>query len=363
MAPARNAAGEQTPFTSPPGQEAASPAGKAVVIGLNAAIVTVSEDQPKILVVPHDQTSRGGEEIADAAHWDALPFGPFDPLEHRTLEIGLRSWVREQTHLSLGYVEQLYTFGDRGRHAREVRTPNGHVVSVGYLALTRTHDGELYGAAWRDWYQYFPWEDWREGKPPIVDELIVPYLRDWAAKQSEASPEEMTRGKRRDRLRLCFGIDGVAWDDEKVLERYELLYEAGLVQEARRDGRASAVALGERQPVIGRPMQFDHRRILATAMSRLRAKIKYRPVVFELMASTFTLYELQRTVEALIGLHVHKQNFRRLVEKGGMVERTGRVSTRTGGRPAEQFRFRREVLNERPAPGLKLAPSRSRANS
>ena len=352
--------GEQTAFTSPPGQATASAAGKAVVIGLNAAIVTVSEDQPKILIVPHDQTGGDG---GDASKWDALPFGPFDPLEHRTLEIGLRSWVREQTHLSLGYVEQLYTFGDRGRHAREVRTPDGHVVSVGYLALTRTHDGELFGAAWRDWYQYFPWEDWREGKPPIIDDLIVPHLREWAAKQSEASSDEMTRGKRRDRLRLCFGVDGVAWDDEKVLERYELLYEAGLVQEAARDGRASAEAFGGRRPVIGRPMQYDHRRILATAMSRLRAKIKYRPVVFELMAATFTLYELQRTVEALIGLHVHKQNFRRLVEKGGMVERTGRVSTRTGGRPAEQFRFRREVLNERPAPGLKLAPSRSRANS
>ncbi len=46
-----------------------------------------------------------------------LPFGPFDPLEHRTFEIGLRAWVKAQTGLSVGYVEQLYTFGDRGRHA------------------------------------------------------------------------------------------------------------------------------------------------------------------------------------------------------------------------------------------------------
>ena len=39
------------------------------------------------------------------------------------------------------------------------------------------------------------------------------------------------------------------------------------------------------------------------------------------------------------------------------------MTTRTGGRPAEQFRFRREVLNERPAPGLRLAPSKSRATT
>lgn len=334
--------------------EPASPlSGKAVVIGLNAAIVTVSDDQPRILVVPHG-------DIEGWLGWDALPFGPFDPASHRTLEIGLRSWVREQTNLALGYVEQLYTFGDRGRHSLEIEPPGERIVSVGYLALTRSQETGLSGAAWRDWYQLFPWEDWREGKPVIIDQLIVPLLRDWASKQADASSDELTRGKRRDRMRLCFGVDGVAWDDEKVLERFELLYEAGLVAEAARDGRPNALA---EDPHLGRPLQFDHRRIMATAMSRLRAKIKYRPVAFEMMAPTFTLFELQRTVEALSGLHVHKQNFRRLVEKAGLVERTGRMSTLTGGRPAEQFRFRREVLNERPAPGLRLAPSKSRANS
>ena len=337
--------------------EAAMRADKAVVIGLNAAIVTVSDYEPKILVVPHDEADGTGG-------WDALPFGPFNPMEHRTLEIGLRSWVQEQTQLELGYVEQLYTFGDRGRHSLEIETPGEHVVSVGYLALTRSHDEAMKGAAWRDWYQHFPWEDWREGNPAIIDQVIVPLLREWVAKQSEASPQELARGKRRDRMRLCFGVDGVKWDDEKALERYELLYSAGLLLEAARDGRPNAQHLFKgKTPQLGRPMQFDHRRILATAMSRLRAKIKYRPVAFELMPPTFTLYELQKTVEALLGLHVHKQNFRRLVENAGLVERTGRMSTRTGGRPAEQFRFRREVLNERPAPGLKLAPSRSRANS
>lgn len=334
-------------------------AGKAVIIGLNAAIVTVTEEEPRILVVP-----QAAERSNTAGSWDALPFGPFDPQKHRTLEIGLRDWVQEQTHLALGYVEQLYTFGDRGRHALEVEAPGEHVVSVGYLALTRTHDGDLSGAAWRDWYEHCPWEDWRQGKPAIIDQVIAPLLREWASHQSEASDDELTRGKRRDRMRLCFGLDGVPWDDEKVLERYELLYEAGLVREAARDGRPNAIARGgSNDPVLGRPMQFDHRRILATAMSRLRSKLKYRPVAFELMPPTFTLFELQKTVEALLGLHVHKQNFRRLVENAGLVERTGRMTTRTGGRPAEQFRFRREVLNERPAPGLRLAPSKSRANS
>jgi hypothetical protein len=105
-------------------------------------------------------------------------------------------------------------------------------------------------------------------------------------------------------------------------------------------------------------MAADHRRILATAIGRLRGKIKYRPVVFELMPPAFTLLQLQRTVEALSGVRLHKQNFRRLVEQQGLVEETGGISAATGGRPARLVRFRREVLLERPAPGLRLRAGR-----
>ena len=143
-----------------------------------------------------------------------------------------------------------------------------------------------------------------------------------------------------------------------MLERYELLYEAGLIEEARRDGRDAATHWTP-FPRLGQPMRFDHRRILATAMGRLRAKIKYRPVIFELMPPDFTLFELQKTVEAILGPHLHKQNFRRLVETGGLVEATGEVKTHTGGRPAKLFRFRREVLLERPAPGVRVKPGRA----
>ena len=136
-----------------------------------------------------------------------------------------------------------------------------------------------------------------------------------------------------------------------MLERYELLFEAGLLPEALRDAQppVSKVRLAP-----GQPMALDHRRILATAIGRLRGKIKYRPVIFELMPASFTLLDLQRTVEALSGVRLHKQNFRRLVEMQGLVEETGEVATETGGRPARLVRFRREVLVERPAPGVRL---------
>jgi hypothetical protein len=318
-----------------------------IEIGLNAAIVTVAAERPLILVVP-----ASGEE---PDRRESLPFGPFDPLAHRTLEIGLRSWVEEQTSLELGYVEQLYSFGDRGRHARPGDTAP-HVVSVGYLALTRlAASGERQrdgGSRFEDWYAYFPWEDWRQGRPALLEARILPALREWAAQP--APPEELSRGQDRlTRLALAFGEGGGQPDDERVLERYELLYSAGLVTEAHADGRRAALERGP-QPELGRPMRFDHRRILATAMGRLRGKLKYRPVVFELMPDAFTLTELQKTVEAISGRHLHKQNFRRLVEAGTLVEPTGRYRTATGGRPAQLFRFRREVLLERPAPGLRF---------
>jgi hypothetical protein len=326
-----------------------------IEIGLTAAIVAVEGDEPDILVAGDSVSS---DPMAGAAGKDepraGLPFGPFDPLTHRTFEIGLRAWVEAQTGLTVGYVEQLYTFGDRGRHARPGDT-GAHMVSIGYLALTRRPENvgplRAAGAGFEPWYRFFPWEDWREQRPKILDAEILPPLREWAGRSDR--PEPARALGRRERLRLCFGEGGGRWDEEKILDRYELLYEAGLVEEARRDGREAALAR-RKLPVLGEPMRLDHRRILATAIARLRAKLKYRPVVFELMAQEFTLTEIQRTVEAISGRHLHKQNFRRLVESAALVEPTGEMSTATGGRPAALYRFRREVAQERPSAGLRF---------
>ena len=314
-----------------------------VIIGLNACVVTLGDETPRVLVVRRDPVSKAHPS-------DGLPFGPFQPEHHRTLEIGLRNLVQEQTRQSLGYVEQLYTFGDRGRH--EVEPGEGpRVVSVGYLALTRQPtDGS---ANVRNIYDFFPWEDWRSERPAIIDALIRPRLDAWAKLGDTQS--------RHERARLCFGFDGLHWDEEKVLERYELMYDAGLVLEARRDGRTlpASAPRAEDQASFGEAMLFDHRRILATGMGRLRGKLKYRPIVFELMGPVFTLLDLQRTVEAISGIRLHKQNFRRLVETSGLVERTGKRTTKAGGRPAEEFRFRREALRERPALGVKVPLQRA----
>ena len=331
-------------------------AAPRIAVGLNAVIVAVTEEVPRILTLRAGRPGSGGRAE------EALPFGPLDPEHDRTLDRGLRRWVHEQTALSLGYVEQLYTFGDRDRDPR-ARRKRLRVVSVAYLALVREVSVGV-EAHWRDWYEFFPWEDWRAGRPALIAEAIAPALEAWMS----AAPDAQTRQERRERADISFGLGGSSWDGERVLERYELLYEAFLVPEAWRDltdaperaagDRAPAPPAVRPKPLPGRPMAVDHRRILATALGRLRGKIKYRPVVFELLPPTFTLLQLQRVVEALAGVRLHKQNFRRLVETGGLVEGTGRFDPQTGGRPAELFVFRREVLRERPAPGVGLPHAR-----
>lgn len=315
------------------------PSSPPVVIGLNAVVLAVTDEEPRVLVITRQETGAGA---------DTLPYGPLDPERDRTLELALRNWVREQTGLALGYVEQLYTYADRHRDPGE-REGGPRVISIGYLTLVR-ESPPVDGTRWRAWYDYFPWEDWRDGRPSLLDRVIEPALESWV---EHASPAD--RRLRRERADIAFGLDGAPWDADRTLDRYELLYEAGWVAESIRDqpdDPASRVRPVASQ--LGRPMAFDHRRILATAVGRMRGKIRYRPVVFELAPPTFTLLQLQQTVEALSGIRLHKQNFRRLVERGGLVEGTGQRTSHTAGRPAELFRFRREVLRERPGLGVGL---------
>jgi hypothetical protein len=317
---------------------APAPEKNGIAADLIAVLVAVTAGDPRVLTIMERS---------------ALPSGPFE-LAHRSLQAGLRAWVEQQTRLPLGYVEQLYTFADRDRAGA-----GQHAISISYLGLTREQpaSGER-DASWRSWYSYFPWEDHRAGASPLIEAALLPRLGAWAD-----SPQSSSLGReRRQRVGITFGTGGHAWNEELVLQRYELLYEAGLIPEAA--GGALPDASRHRGGVeyltgTGQPMILDHRRILATGIARLRAKIKYRPVVFELMPETFTLLQLQRCVEALAGLLLHKQNFRRLIEQQELVEETGETTPDTGGRPAKLFRFRREILTQRAISGTKLPVSRA----
>jgi hypothetical protein len=335
-------------------EAATTPALGEVTVDLAAVILAVTEGAPRVLTV------QGEADAEWAGEAGALPRGPLDPRNDRTLARGLRRWVAERTGMELGYVEQLYTFGDAGRDPRE-RAAGARVLSVAYLALVREQAFEAAGAAWRDVYELLPWEDRRGGEPEVLAQAIEPALaRWWLALGDEPTASTTTLdtagGSPRERAEVAFGLGDLGWDSQRVLERYELLYEAGLVGEAGRDAGEPDRG-GHVQARLGKAMALDHRRILATALGRVRGKLSYRPVVFELLPEQFTLSALQRVVEALAGLRLHKQNFRRLVDRAGLVEPTGVQAHTARGRPAELFCFRREVLRERPAPGVGLPRS------
>jgi len=271
---------------------------------------------------------------------DAAPRLPSGPLleSHRSLQAAVRAWAEEQTGRQLGFLEQLYTFADSDRDTA------GRRISVCYLGLTRSGAGPR-GGSWRRWYDLLPYEDVRAST--AVLDAVVACVRDWVG-----DADGPARDGRTARAASLFGLDGQPWEPDLALQRYELLYEAGLLPESPPECRRDVLVPGER-------MDVDHRRIVATAIARLRAKITYRPVVFELMGDAFTLGQLQACVEALAGRGVHTQNFRRLVEQQRLVEETGEV-TATGGRPARLYRFRRDVLEQRSAAGTKLPTTRSR---
>jgi 8-oxo-dGTP diphosphatase len=93
------------------------------------------------------------------------------------------------------------------------------------------------------------------------------------------------------------------------------------------------------------PLDFDHAKIVEYAATRLRYKVEYTAVAFELLAEEFTLSELQQVHEAVLGEALDKRNFRRKILGANVVQTTG--GRRTGeGRPARLYRYREDAVAE-----------------
>ncbi|ESQ80440.1 NAD regulator [Asticcacaulis sp. YBE204] len=307
----------------------------SLTIELSAVVVTIKDNEAMVLCL----------NLPDRRV--ALPSGPFMPEAHRTFDLAVRAFVTEQTGFSPGYVEQLYSFGDEGRQGLSSLAPEGpdeqqRVISLGYLALTSDSAFQsALSASWRPYSAFFPWEDWRKGEPATLSGLRQA-LRQWC----DDAPDRPSTADRRGRIETLFPADADHWNEERVLDRYELLYSAGLIGESARPSQQTVAS--------GCEMMSDHRRILATGLSRLRGKLKYRPVIFELMPERFTLLELQKSLEAVSGFGLHKQNFRRALERTGFVTPTAAYRDDTGGRPAELYAYNRDQFRFSPSLGLSL---------
>jgi hypothetical protein len=289
----------------------------SISVGLDAVVFTVSHGVPRILAV------RGPDGSLE------LPAGPLDSMVDASLEHSLRRWVLDLTDLQVGAVDQVYAFGDRDR---DPRTSFGgdRRVSIAYMAMSEER-AVADRATWIDVYALFPWEDHRGGEPVVMRSEIMPVLDGWA----EASTSQETRSTRRERAGRLFGIWGCPWENAATLDRYDLLYEVGLVAEAKRDGGAQPGIV----VVNSIEMAGDHRRIVAAAFGRLRTKLSHRPTVAEVVPETFSMRELREVVEALGGDQLNPQSFRRMLDRSGLIEETGE-QTDTSGRPAQLYRFR-----------------------
>jgi 8-oxo-dGTP diphosphatase len=88
------------------------------------------------------------------------------------------------------------------------------------------------------------------------------------------------------------------------------------------------------------PLAFDHALMIGMAVKRLRGKLDYAPIGFQLLPEQFTLFELQGVHEAVLGRELNKDSFRRRMLASGLLEATGEQESDVGHRPAERYRFR-----------------------
>ena len=102
------------------------------------------------------------------------------------------------------------------------------------------------------------------------------------------------------------------------------------------------------------PLAFDHDRILRMAMSRLKEKIRFEPVGFELLPDVFTMPQLQNLYEAILEVHFDRRNFASKMLKLGILEDTGDRPAGASSRIPVSYRFNKEKYNELKAKGFRL---------
>lgn len=93
------------------------------------------------------------------------------------------------------------------------------------------------------------------------------------------------------------------------------------------------------------PLAFDHAEIVEVAVRRLRAKLRYKAVGFELLPERFTLTQLQELYETVLGVTLNKRNFRTRILKTGVLKEAG-IQERVSHRPARLFRFDKEKYEQ-----------------
>jgi 8-oxo-dGTP diphosphatase len=92
-------------------------------------------------------------------------------------------------------------------------------------------------------------------------------------------------------------------------------------------------------------LAFDHQQILDAALERLRGKVRYQPLGFELLPEKFTLRQLQHLYEIILDRPLDKRNFRKKVLGMGIIKETNEIETDVAHRAARLFRFDKKAYD------------------
>lgn len=238
---------------------------------------------------------RGGHPYKDK--W-AIP-GGFVNMDE-SLEEGAKRELKEETGVDNVYVEQLYTYGDVNRD------PRMRVISSAYMALVNSDKVNVEAG-----------DDASDARWFNVDYKLV--------------SRTVNKEKR------------------ETIDRYKIVLTSGEVVITSEIENTETYVNGHKEretKIIDKgDLAFDHCKIISYAIERLRNKIEYTDIAFNLMNEYFTLSELQQVYEIILDKELLKANFRRKIND--MVIETNKYSEKKGGyRPSKLFKFNYEYVNK-----------------
>ena len=222
----------------------------------------------------------------------ALP-GGFVNMNESLDEAALRE-LKEETNIDNIYMEQLYTWGDVDRD------PRTRVISASYMSLVDSSTLDIKAS-----------DDADDAK--------------WFTVSCKMYQEQKTVTENGYVLQRWFKLTLSNDDDE--------LY-AIVKTEKTMEGKIASI---KREIVQSHGIAFDHAKVIQYGIERLRNKIEYTDIAFNLMPSRFTLTELQQVYEIILDTELLKANFRRKI--ADMVVETNEYTKDAGHRPSKLFRF------------------------
>src|SRR5512137_2292620 len=188
-----------------------------------------------------------------------------------------------------------------------------------------------------------------ELKVLLIERGLEPYKGRWALPGGFVRVDETVDAAARRELQEEAGITNVFLEqlytfgalERDPRERVVSVAYYALVELSRHSARAATDAANARWFSVSQvpKLAFDHAEILQTAIERLKGKVRYQPIGFELLPTKFTLSQLQHLYEAVLGTQLDKRNFRKKVLGFGLLVPLKEARTAGRHRPAQLFRF------------------------